>query len=56
LKKALKRAKTLKNSEKKLEFFLCVGAFTREGKMSLLKIACFMLNFQNLGTFFGGSI
>ena len=51
LKKGLKRVKTLKNLKKtsKENFnFFCVGAFTREGKISLIKIACFMLNFLNL--------
>ena len=40
--------KPLKNSEKKLQFFFCLSTFTWEGKMSVLKIACFMLNFLNL--------
>jgi hypothetical protein len=55
LKKALKRAKTLKNhkktEKKKLQFFFCLGAFTREGKMSVIKKACFVLNFLNLKSF-----
>jgi hypothetical protein len=33
--------KTLKNSEKKLQKFFCVAAFTREEKISLIKKACF---------------
>jgi hypothetical protein len=37
--------KPLKNSKKKLQIFFCLGAFMREGKMSVIKIACFMLNF-----------
>ena len=44
--KALKRAKTLKTQRKKTSFFL--GAFTWERIMSLIKIACFVLNFLNL--------
>ena len=32
----------------KKRIFFCVYAFTQEGKMSLIKIACFMLNFMNL--------
>ena len=51
LKKALKRKKPLKNSEKKLQIFFCLGAFTLEEKISLIKKACFMLNFLNLNSF-----
>jgi hypothetical protein len=40
--------KPLKNSEKKLQISFCLGAFMREGKMSVIKIACFMLIFLNL--------
>jgi hypothetical protein len=49
LKKALKQAKTLKNLKKQQKKnFFCLGAFMREGKMSVIKITCFMLNFLNL--------
>jgi hypothetical protein len=40
--------KPLKNSEKKLQISFCLGAFMQEGTMSVIKIACFMLNFLNL--------
>ena len=42
-----KSSKTSKNREKTSILF-CLGAFTLEGKMSVIKIACFMLNFLNL--------
>ena len=48
--KSLKQAKTLKKThktaKKQLQIFCC--AFTREGKKSLIKIACFILNFLNV--------
>jgi hypothetical protein len=40
--------KPLKNSEKKLQIFFCVGASTGGHKISLIKKACLMLNFLNL--------
>ena len=40
--------KPLKNSEKKMSIFFCVGAFTGDEKKSLIKIVCFMLIFLNL--------
>jgi hypothetical protein len=40
--------KPLKTAKKKLQIFFCLGAFMREGKMSVIKIACLMLNFLNL--------
>ena len=55
MKKALKTRKKLKktekNSEKKLQIFFCLGAFTREEKISLIKKACFILNFLNFKSF-----
>jgi hypothetical protein len=43
-----KLKKPRKNSEKKLQIFFCVGASTGGDKISIIKKACFMLNFLNL--------
>ena len=43
-----KAEKKRKIKRKKLQIFFCLAAFTREGKMSVIKIACFILNFLNL--------
>ena len=54
LKKALKRAKTLKNlkkQQKKTSIFFLFGHFHTGKKISLIKKACFMLNFLNLNSF-----
>jgi hypothetical protein len=53
LKERLKRAKTLKKNLKKSEnkqtsIFFHLDAFTREGKLSFIKIAYFILIFLNL--------
>ena len=48
LKKVHKRAKTLKNSQKKTHFFSCVFAFTQIEIISMIKIACLILNVLNL--------
>ena len=46
------KAKTLKkNSEKKLQLFCVLCAFTRIEIISIIKIACLMLNFLNLNLF-----
>ena len=45
MKKVPKRAKTLKKHRKKnFEKKFCVGAFTREGKISLMKKSLFYAN------------
>jgi hypothetical protein len=47
--KSAKMSKNLKkpekNGEKKLQKKFCLGAFMREEKISLIKKACFMLNY-----------
>jgi hypothetical protein len=40
--------KPYKKRVKKVQIFFCLGAFMREEKFSLIKKACFMLNFLNL--------
>ena len=46
--KSAKTSKNLKKTAKKTSIFFCVYAFTREEKNSIIKIACFMLDFLNL--------
>ena len=46
---ALKRAKTNKNSEKKLQIFLCVSAFTQEEKKFYNKNCLFNAKFFEFG-------
>ena len=46
LKKSAKTRKNLKKTaKKKLQFFFCLGPFTLEEDMSLIKKACFILIF-----------
>ena len=48
--KSAKTSENLKNPKKTAKknfIFFCLDAFTREGKMFLIKIVCFILNFLN---------
>ena len=56
LKKALKRAKFLKSSEKKLHFFFCVSTFTWIDIISITKINANFFEFEVKSVFFLGSI
>ena len=46
--KVKRRRKKRVNQEKNFDFFFHKCAFMREEEMSLIKKACFMLNFLNL--------
>jgi hypothetical protein len=48
LKVKRRREKRVKSREKTLNFFFHICAFMREEEISLIKKACFMLNFLNL--------